>query len=321
MPDAPPPHMPVNRRAVLGAIAALPIVGAGAARAEGTPDAFVAIGDWGRMGQGSQMDVAAAMSDAAAQIGSRFVLSVGDNFYPAGVTSVADAHWKRSFEDVYAAPSLQTPWYVALGNHDYRGVPQAQVDYSRLSPRWRMPSRYFTVAGRDLGIADLDLFVIDTSPLVVGSDETIAQLVHGHLWLQNRDAQIAWLERSLSHSTAAWKIVVGHHPIHSGAHGDEPFLIARIKPLLERHGVQVYLNGHDHDLQHIQRGGVNYVCTGAGADVGTVAPVEGTKFCLSRPGFAMFARRHDGLALEFRDHGGRTLYQAVIPPGADRAMS
>ena len=40
-----------------------------------------------------------------------------------------------------------------VGNHDYRGVPQAQIDYAKASPRWRMLSRYFKVASADIGAA------------------------------------------------------------------------------------------------------------------------------------------------------------------------
>lgn len=253
------------------------------------------------------------MGAAAAEIGSRFVLSAGDNFYPAGVRSVVDPHWRRSFEDVYTAPALQTPWYAALGNHDYRGVAQAQVDYTRLSARWRMPNRYYKVSGEALGANLLDLFVIDTPPLVDRGnyDEMLQQLAHGHLEAHDGDRQIAWLEDELRRSTAPWKIVVGHHPIYSGDHGDSAELVAQVAPLLEAHGVQVYINGHDHNLQHIRRGRVDYVCSGAGADAaGSVVPVEGTRYCLSRPGFVMFGLDRDALRLEFRDLTGRTLYQA-----------
>jgi tartrate-resistant acid phosphatase type 5 len=252
------------------------------------------------------------MGRAAEESASRFVISAGDNFYPAGVRSVTDGHWQRSFEGVYTAAALQTPWYAALGNHDYRGAAQAQVDYTRLSSRWRMPSRYYRAVGEAMTNL-LDLFVIDTSPLVDRGnyDEMLQQVARGHLEHHDGARQVAWLEEELRRSTAPWKIVVGHHPIYSGDHGDSAELIAQIAPLLEAHGVQAYINGHDHNLQHIRRGRVDYICTGAGADaIGSVMPVEGTHYCLSRPGFAMFGLDRETLQLEFRDLTGRTLYQA-----------
>lgn len=276
---------------------------------------FVALGDWGRRGRRAQRQVAQALGEAAKTMTSRFVLSAGDNFYPAGVRSVEDPHWRESFEDIYAAPALQTPWYAALGNHDYRGVAQAQIDYSKISHRWRMPERYYQVSGSAIGTDLVDLFVIDTAPLVDGGnyDEILQQAARGHLERHDGADQIAWLERALSASRAPWKIVMGHHPVYSGGHGDSPDLVERLAPLLEAYGVQLYINGHDHSLQHIQRGRVDYVCSGSGADAGDkVASVTGTRFCLSRPGFAAFSLTGHALDLEFRDLDGRRVYAARL---------
>jgi len=304
----------VDRRTVLYGLSGLAALAATGVRAGDLPPGFVAIGDWGRDGQMRQTDVAVAMAGAAAELDSRFVISAGDNFYPSGVQSVADPQWRSSFEDVYAARSLQTPWYVALGNHDYRGVPHAQVAYSRVSDRWRMPSRYYTVSGAEVGVPDLQIFFLDTTPLVADFDEKIQQLMHGHRPTHRPGRQVAWLKGALERSKAPWKIVVGHHPIYSGGrHGGSPELVARISPLLEAHGVQAYICGHDHILQHTRMGRTDHICTGAGASAGRAGDVEGTLFSHSEPGFAMFTLDADTLGLEFRDFAGRSLYRAALP--------
>lgn len=41
-------------------------------------------------------------------------------------------------------------------------------------------------------------------------------------------------------------------------------------------------------------------------------PVEGTRFCLSRSGFALFTLAGDTLALEFRDFTGASVYRADL---------
>ena len=254
------------------------------------------------------------MAQAAAETASRFVISAGDNFYPAGVQSVADPHWQVSFEAVYAAPALQTPWYAALGNHDYRGHPGAQVAYSHGHPRWRMPDRSYVVAGSELGVPGLDLFVIDTTPLTGDYEEAVMRLTRGRVSVPQADPQLAWLKRALSASPADWKIVVGHHPIRSGGHhGGSPALATDIEPLLAAHGVQAYICGHDHVLQHIRAGGIDHVCTGAGASAGPVKDVEGTLFRRGETGFALFVLEPDGLRLAFRNAQGRTLYEGLIP--------
>lgn len=305
----------ITRRTVVGgmalAAAAAPFAGLGAATPAG---GFLVVGDWGRDGAQHQRDVAVAMGKAARDLGSRFVLSVGDNFYESGVQTAHDAQWKSSFEDVYTDAALQVPWYVALGNHDYRGNPQAQVDYAATSPRWKMPSRYYKVSGDAVGLAGVDMFVIDTSPLVHKYREKAEAVIAANVTKQDIYAQLAWLDRELAASTARMKLVVGHHTIRSGGsgHGETPELVEFVQPLLVRHGVQAYINGHDHDLQHIRRDGIDYVSCGAGSEVRPVKAVEGTQFCLAKSGFGVLTPATAGLALDFRDYTGVSVYRALI---------
>ncbi|PPD75741.1 hypothetical protein GOBAR_DD27329 [Gossypium barbadense] len=52
--------------------------------------------------------------------------------------------------------------------------------------------------------------------------------------------------------TAKWKIVVGHHTIKSaGHHGNTHELAIHLLPILQAYHVDLYINGHDHCLQHI----------------------------------------------------------------------
>lgn len=308
----------VNAMVLTAGFAALPR----ALSATDAPLAFLVVGDWGRDGASHQREVAAQMALTAERRDSRFVVSVGDNFYENGVQSTHDPQWRSSFEDVYVARSLQIPWYVALGNHDYRGVPQAQIDYAKMSTRWRMPSRYYKVAGTELRAPHLDLFVVDTSPLVHKYRDDVHSVIAENVASQDVAAQLRWLDEQLGRSTALWKLVIGHHTLHSGgsAHGDTPEVVMLIEPLLRKHGVQAYINGHDHDLQHIRRGGINYIGCGAGSEVRPVKSVEGTLFCASQSGFGSLSSSSDGLALEFRDFTGASLYHAEIAPRATAAM-
>ena len=313
----------ISRRTMVGGIMATAAVAPFApALAAHRPLSFLAMGDWGRDGNQHQRDVAVQMGKAASDLGSRFILAVGDNFYPNGVKTADDAQWKTSFEDVYTAPSLQVPWHVALGNHDYHGEPQAQIDYAAKSRRWHLPSRYYTLPGAALGTPELDMFVMDTTPFVLKyARKPGAQA--SNVDAQDVGAQLAWLDRALGSSTARWKIVVGHHTIMSGGseHGPTPELVASVKPLLERHGVQAYINGHDHDMQHIRAGGVDYICCGAGSEVRPTAPVEGTLFCLARSGFASLTLDGDALGVEFRDYTGASVYRGSVPVGATKAAA
>ncbi|WP_353226559.1 tartrate-resistant acid phosphatase type 5 family protein [Novosphingobium sp.] len=305
----------ISRRTLVGGMVAGAVT-APFARADAASAApnFLVVGDWGRDGAQHQRDVAVQMGRAAATLDSRFVLSVGDNFYDNGVASTTDPQWQTSFEHIYTDPALMVPWQVMLGNHDYRGNPQAQVDYTATSKRWRMPSRYRVVRSAESGMAGLDLFVIDTSPLVHGYRDKVDSTIARNVATQDVAAQLAWLDRELGASTAPWKIVTGHHTIRSGGsgHGDTPELVALVKPLLEKHGVQMYINGHDHDLQHIVDNRVHYLGVGAGSEVRPVKTVSGTRFAIARSGFATVAVGADTLLATFRDYLGATLYTANV---------
>jgi acid phosphatase len=237
------------------------------------------------------------------------------------VQSATDAQWKSSFEDIYRAPGLQTPWYALLGNHDYKGAPQAQIDYAATSPRWRMPSRYYKVAGAAIGAPQVDMFLLDTSVLVHKYREKVEAPIARNIASQDVGAQLDWLDRELEASQAPWKLVFGHHTIFSGGseHGGTVELVEQVKPILERRGVQAYINGHEHDLQHIRVGAVNYITTGAGSEVRPTAPIAGTLFCLARSGFATFKVDREHLRLEFRDFEGARVYAASIPQSPGRA--
>jgi len=289
---------------------------AGAAAAAIAPNAFadtaaltfLVIGDWGESSS-SQRPVAAAMGRVGSEIGSAFVISTGDNFYRNGVRSTHDPQWRATFEDVYTAPSLQTPWYAVLGNHDYNGSPGAEVDYTRISPRWRMPSRYWR---QDMTLPDgsaAAFFFIDTTPIanLTGLRDAVPQADFG------AQDQVMWLERELAACTAPWKIVVGHHPIFSsGAHGPSRGVASHIRPLLERYGVQAYFNGHDHDLEHLQSAGVDYICSGSGAEVRQVGSTPESRFVLTRPGFVACSLSPSALSISFFAQTGAAFYEAAI---------
>lgn len=270
---------------------------------------FLVIGDWGESSNG-QHAVAGAMGRVGAEIGSAFVISTGDNFYSRGVASVDDPQWTETFESAFSAPSLQTPWYAVLGNHDYRGSISAEIDYTIESPRWHMPSRYWR---QDIAIgADTaSFFMLDTFPLThLGSARARVPILGDS---SEAHAQLRWLEADLAASRARWKIVVGHHPIlSSGAHGGDDMLAQHVQPLLQRYAVNAYFNGHDHDLELLRDGDVNYICSGAGSEFrGMRAPLPQTRFSHSGLGFVS-CQLGEAPSVRFHDGEGRVLHTAHL---------
>ena len=126
---------------------------------------FLVISDWGGKGGTTQVAVAQQMGRAAAAQKSSFVITCGDNYHGSGISSADSPRWKTEYEDIYSSPSLMIPWYVTLGNHDNRGKVDAEIAYSKISSRWKLPARYYTHTEKIDG-ANEALFVhLDTSPL------------------------------------------------------------------------------------------------------------------------------------------------------------
>lgn len=228
---------------------------------------FLVVGDWGRNGADYQRHVAAQMGRLGASIGSRFTISTGDNFYKLGVTSPTARQWDTSFEEIYTAPSLQSAWYPVLGNHDYGGDVAAQIQRTKLSSRWQMRDRWFSVGPSELGRHDVELFFIDTIAWR-GSESLPFSVLGSSLSKADGAAQRVWLKAALKNSHAAHKVVFGHYPIYSvgphGGHGPDRGML-ELDDMLREAGVTAYVCGHDHCLYYIERSGMHYVCSGGGS--------------------------------------------------------
>lgn len=56
----------------------------------------------------------AQMARVAEEIEVEFIISVGDNFYPDGLTDVDDPAFNQSFTQIYNAQSLQKTWHAGM---------------------------------------------------------------------------------------------------------------------------------------------------------------------------------------------------------------
>lgn len=305
--------MKVTRRAVaklaLATAASLSIARPSVANDDRACEFFV-LGDWGQKGSIGQLRVAQAMVRIADARSPRFVISTGDNFYAHGVRSDLDPSWVTSFERVYGAESLKCPWYIVLGNHDYGGDVDAQITYARRHPRWVLPSRYYQRSEGIGGSNRADFFFLDTMPLV----STRPKLWTKWIEQADPDLQIDWLEQSLRTSSARCKIVVGHHPIVSaGPHEVSPQLVERVKPLLERYGVQAYFSGHEHNLQHHVDAGVSYFVCGAGASAAAPRRPDHGRFTAAKLGFIRAVATPSVLKVDFINEDSQVIHSSVTP--------
>lgn len=277
---------------------------------------FLSIGDWG------QPEGASKVAPLMATYHPDFVLALGDNFYDTGVESVEDPQFQTTFERVFDQPSLQVPWYVCGGNHDYYASNQvsAQIAYSRVSPggRWHYPSLYF--AETHVAEDGTKLLVVSLDTWLLNGGDTGHQLLATPAASAGGDPeQLSWLERTLVSSDADWKVVIGHFPVFSSstAHGGTPRLQQQLLPVLKSGGADLYLSGHDHILQHIERDGIHFFGSGAGAmvDAGSADP--------DYVGLRGYADRGYGFMVHegSRDHLTTTFRTATDAPGGGSPYS
>lgn len=275
---------------------------------------YIVVGDWGRNGFFNQASVARGMGRVGANIQNRFTISTGDNFYLDGVTSTSDPKWRRSYEDIYTASSLQTRWYSSLGNHDWLGDVQAQIQYTEMSDRWYLPAQYYAETMEIDDDTEVLFVFIDTTPLAY-PEEQKRRFSDTGTW--NPEEQLAWIDETLSGSDAAWKIVVGHHPIYVGSirYSDNMRLVDSLVPIFERTGVQMYLAGHDHNLQHHRPDGspIDYFVSGAGSLTREVVETPNTLFALRIPGFMAISMTANRSEVQAYDEDGRVVYRAEVP--------
>jgi len=256
-------------------------------------DAAVRVLAFGDFGNGSPEQKALAQTIETYHGTHAFDLAItlGDNFYSAGMESPADPRWQTWFEQLYGRMTI--PVYAALGNHDWvhPDSPAAEILYSGKSPAWRMPASYYTFTA-----GPVQFFALDTQSVALA------------------EKQRQWLDQELMRSQARWKVVYGHHPIYSGgSYQDRPDLIASLLPILANRA-DVYICGHDHNLQAIRpEAGVRfYVAGGGGAGLYELRPYERSLFASRTNGFAVLDADPSRLTVSLVDGEGKTLYEDTI---------
>lgn len=327
------------------------------------------VGDWGDDPNSiHETSMAKGMGYVAGKINAQFCCLLGDNFYQNGIYtgdpkgSPGNEYSKRfqvTFEDVFDSPHLNIPFYPIAGNHDYgdgsktkHGNITAQIGYSRHSTRWTYPAlwygihREFMVDGQK---RSLDIFLVDTV-IWSGMSSTFDPVTEVYVKLEGKDypgpapehvalaaEQITWLNKSLANSTADYLWVGGHYPVWSfGDHGPTKILVNDLMPMLEHYGAH-YMTGHDHNQQHIEVNGIQYILAGAGESCcsnghPSKVPEGSIKFGMmgaggsqyqpmpfkAISGFTSFYLGSETQRVAFHAHNGTTVY--TTPPFSRRKL-
>ncbi|KAJ0105087.1 hypothetical protein Patl1_19546 [Pistacia atlantica] len=252
---------------------------------------FLVIGDWGRRGAYNQSQVAFQMGRIGEDLNIDFVVSTGDNFYDDGLKSVNDLLFQESFTQIYTANSLQKQWYNEIA----------------------------------------DFFFVDTTPFV--DKYFLKPNKHTYDWrgIIPRKKYLAKIlrdvELAMRKSAANWKIVVGHHTMRSiGHHADTKELVQHLLPILEANNADMYINGHDHCLQHISstRSPIQFLTSGGGSKAwkGEIDKRNrnGTRFYYDGQGFMSIQLTEAEARIIFYDVFGRALHNLNLFKQLNSAM-
>jgi acid phosphatase type 7 len=259
-------------------------------RNRGEPFRFAALGDT-RSGH----RVHRALVEAIARENVDFVVNSGDLVETGGYRD----QWNLFF-DIEQPLISRAPLFVAVGNHDTS--PRKLFRRWFLLADWAQDNRYFY---HDWG--DLRIICLDTE-----------------LELRPGSAQYAFLDRVLGDAVRKdLLLVLSFHypPYSSGAHGPNPGLQEIFDVVGPKYGVELILNGHDHNYERTKPiEGVTYiVAASGGAPIRRLQPSPWSAAVRTEPHFVLFDVEQGHLVGRAINLDGNVFDDFIIEPVAPRA--
>jgi len=196
---------------------------------------LIAFGDSGD-GSSTQYEVKRQMFTVPFDL----ALHTGDLAYEHGTRSELETNFFRVYADLLG----EFPFFPIAGNHDHETSHAAPFREAFALPENGGPDGLEAWYSFDWG--DIHFAGVDTERMGA--------------------TQAAWLDRDLAESDRLWKIVFAHKPPYSsGRHGSYSAFRAHFGGVLQKHGVRLVLNGHDHHYERtVDMSGTTYVVTGGG---------------------------------------------------------
>ncbi|MGL6096107.1 MAG: metallophosphoesterase [Fimbriiglobus sp.] len=246
---------------------------------------------WSRVARGAFSDMPKA----------HFLLHAGDLVNRAD----SDAEWGEWFAAAGwihgTVPCVPTP-----GNHEYSGPPKSLLGAttgkpaakSGLTPHWRAQ---FALPEHGPPGLEETTFYFDIHGVRVVSLNSNERL----------EEQVPWLDRVLGANPHRWAVVAFHHPVYSTAKGrDNKKLRELWRPVLDRHGVDLVLQGHDHTYGRSGLMAEDNLLTGTSTHD---ARNKGTVYVVSVSGPKMYSL--DSEPWMAASAAGKQLYQLVTIDG------
>ncbi|MDZ7808021.1 MAG: metallophosphoesterase [Gracilimonas sp.] len=162
---------------------------------------------------------------------ARFIIHAGDLVNRAH----KDSEWHEWFEAGGWIHSM-LPAIPVPGNHEYNEF-NSDEEEEHLSYQWQY--QFTLPENGPEGIETLNetTYYVDYQGLrIVALNSNV-----------HPEEQAEWLDQVLTENPNKWTILTFHHPIFSASRGrDNEIVRQTIKPIIDKHNVDLVLNGHDH---------------------------------------------------------------------------
>lgn len=182
----------------------------------------------------------------------KFVINVGDSFYPDGLSVEDDPQWDTKWRNIYSKKLRSVPWYSVYGNHDYHldpgacsGDPAAglliNADINKKDVFY-MPDYTYVVEYPEV---NLEVIGMDTNNLALEDCERSKCPVQCKANLNGRArASMELFHRRLQNSSAKNFVTFSHYP--SDFFGHDPAFLNQLRwPGPNRS--MAYFGGHRHN--------------------------------------------------------------------------
>jgi len=169
------------------------------------------------------------------------IFTVGDNSYNNGTTSEIQAD-----QQPYSADVTAGRFYQVAGVHDWGQQCTDTTYIQRSTAYFGRPAHYVAHLGNGL----LDYFATDMN--CADPDGDVAGSAQANRYMSDVAA-----------STAVWKISGAHSPFYSSGvdFGSQSFTHWAIAPQID-----LFLSGHDHDMEHLIEGSQHFVVIGTSGE-------------------------------------------------------
>ena len=191
---------------------------------------FCFVGDTGEV-----TETQALVAEALARSDCSMIWHTGDIIYPSGIDRADDPEFTNKFLTPFKKVlENKIPFYLTLGNHDYKKDPSGYIEIGKQNPLINYPNNFYLTKFGSLCFIALDTSIFDKL-----------------YFFYKRRGQINWLNSIIDSQKDACEFSIGvaHHPFFSS--GDRKNASPQLATFLENYifgALDVYVTGHNHVL-------------------------------------------------------------------------